>query len=283
LSRTGKFIAQLAARYMYETCDALHYLHTLPEKVIHRDIKPENILFDGDNHIKLADFGWSNVMENAVFRATFCGTPDYLAPEMIRGEGHNESLDMWEMGVLLYEMTVGKSPFGDSTQEATCRNIMHGALKYPSDIDPDARDLISKLCKLKPEQRPTAEQAMAHQFCAKFRNSDGASEDESVAAMTTEARKMQKEKKLLEREIMQILKSKCSTEQDLLKVTEECDSLQEELRVAQRLREVAEEEQSRLLEIEKAQIQEALDLRKNIETLAAEALRLRQPDRNSAR
>lgn len=278
LSRTGKFTAELAGRYMYETCDALNYLHTLPDKVIHRDIKPENILFDKENHVKLADFGWSNVMENAVFRTTFCGTPDYLAPEMIRGEGHSESLDMWEMGVLLYEMAVGKSPFGAGTQEATCRNILTVDLKFPASMDPDAQDLISKLCTLRPEKRLTAAQAMDHPFCAKHREPEDTQEgeDAETSALTVEARKLQKEKVLLEREMMQILKSKCATEQDLLKVTEECDTLQEQLQNAQRLREKAEEEQRKLLEQEEAQLKEAQELRNTIETLAAEALRLRQ-------
>ncbi|CAK9073706.1 unnamed protein product [Durusdinium trenchii] len=125
LSKYGKFSSELAARHFYEVCDALEYLHTQTPQIIHRDIKPENILLDKEQHAKLADFGWSNVLENVSYRATFCGTPDYLAPEMIRGEGHNESLDMWEMGVLLYEMTVGKSPFGGSNQDETCRNILN--------------------------------------------------------------------------------------------------------------------------------------------------------------
>jgi serine/threonine protein kinase len=115
LSEHKKFSLKASAQYFYETCDALEYLHTLPQKIIHRDIKPENILFDKGGHVKLADFGWSNMMQGNDSRATFCGTPDYLAPEMIRGEGHNESLDMWEMGVLLYEMVTGKSPFGASS------------------------------------------------------------------------------------------------------------------------------------------------------------------------
>ncbi|CAE7878184.1 aurK, partial [Symbiodinium microadriaticum] len=124
LSKVGKFTLDLAAQHFYEVCDALHYLHNRDPKIIHRDIKPENILLDKGMHAKLADFGWSNVMENVSYRATFCGTPDYLAPEMILGEGHNESLDMWEMGVLLYEMVVGRSPFGGTSQNDTCKNIL---------------------------------------------------------------------------------------------------------------------------------------------------------------
>merc|ERR1719482_1696270 len=168
LSRAGKFTYEKSAQYFYETCDALDYLHNLPEKVVHRDIKPENILFDKSRAVKLADFGWSNLMGNLDTRSTFCGTPDYLAPEMIRGEGHNESLDMWEMGVLLYEMVVGKSPFGASSQEQTCRKILKCDLRFPQDIDNEAKDCIVKLCKVTPGERLTAKQAKSHGFVNKY-------------------------------------------------------------------------------------------------------------------
>merc|ERR1719359_139130 len=87
LSRAGKFSLEKSAQYFYEVCDALDYLHNLPEKVVHRDIKPENILMDKEGHCKLADFGWSNTMDSLCSRNTFCGTTDYLAPEMVRQEG----------------------------------------------------------------------------------------------------------------------------------------------------------------------------------------------------
>merc|ERR1719359_130985 len=164
LSRAGKFSYEKSAQYFYEVCDALEYLHGLPEPVVHRDIKPENILMDKDGHVKLADFGWSNIMDNANLRVTFCGAPDYLAPEMIRGEGHNTSLDMWEMGVLLYEMTVGKSPFGASNQEQTCRLILKVDLRFPATYDKDAQDLVRNLCKLKPKDRLSAAKSKQHAF-----------------------------------------------------------------------------------------------------------------------
>ncbi|CAE8647365.1 unnamed protein product [Polarella glacialis] len=118
LNAAGKFSSEKAAHYFRETCDALDYLHHLPGKVIHRDIKPENILLDAENHVKLADFGWANLIQ-AEKRDTFCGTLDYLPPEMIMGTGHDESVDMWNMGVLLYELTTGQSPFGSNSKETT--------------------------------------------------------------------------------------------------------------------------------------------------------------------
>jgi serine/threonine protein kinase len=84
--------------------------------IIHRDIKPENILLDGDGAVKLADFGWSNFISpnQAQARTTYCGTPEYLAPEMIKQAGHDKSLDIWNLGVLLFELLTGSPPFEGS-------------------------------------------------------------------------------------------------------------------------------------------------------------------------
>jgi len=275
LSKNGKFSLPVAAKYFYEVCDALDYLHNLPEKVIHRDIKPENILLDKDGHVKLADFGWSNIMDNAAFRATFCGTPDYLAPEMIRGEGHNESLDMWEMGVLLFEMTVGKSPFGSSSQEATCRLILRVELRFPSNLDPDAKDLIANLCKLPAEARLSASQAKSHAFVRKYHGqpektllmnrvgplqtkpvaAEGVDLKSTVADLLAKAGELEEERRLrkeaenhwselkgrLEADMMQVLQAKCATEQKLLTMSEDLAEKHKEFQEEQRLREDAED------------------------------------------
>jgi aurora kinase len=82
------------------------------EKLIHRDIKPENILLTDTGRAKLADFGWSNTLEtDNISRKTFCGTPDYLAPEMIQELDHDDSVDLWCIGILIYELLFGKPPF----------------------------------------------------------------------------------------------------------------------------------------------------------------------------
>jgi aurora kinase len=80
--------------------------------IIHRDIKLENLLISEDGTLKLADFGWSNFGNgNASDRKTYCGTPDYLAPEMVNETGHTEKLDIWCVGILLFEILVGRTPF----------------------------------------------------------------------------------------------------------------------------------------------------------------------------
>ena len=90
---------------------AIEYLHNKEPPVIHRDIKPENILLDEQNRAKLCDFGWSNFFNANLTRKTYCGTLDYLAPEMIGKTGHNTKIDIWNIGVLLYELLTGRAPF----------------------------------------------------------------------------------------------------------------------------------------------------------------------------
>jgi serine/threonine protein kinase len=101
---------------MREAAIAVNYLHCKQPPIIHRDIKPENILLDGNLQVKLCDFGWSNFFNEEV-RHTLCGTPEYLAPEMIRKSGHDTRLDLWNLGVLLFELLAGSAPFRGKTKE----------------------------------------------------------------------------------------------------------------------------------------------------------------------
>jgi len=221
LNQARKFPPETASRYFYETCEALDYLHHLPEKVIHRDIKPENILLDGEDHIKLADFGWANLIQaDLTKRETFCGTLDYLPPEMIMGTGHDESADMWNMGVLTYELTTGQSPFGSSSKEATCRLILNVDLRFPADLDPDAQDLVVNLCKKKPSERLPVRPAMAHRFVTKFQatkeeDAAGAAAEEEMGRPSVAARKLQKDNEKMSAEMEQLLGAKKSTEESL--------------------------------------------------------------------
>ncbi len=109
IKRQKKIPEKEAALYLRDIIKAINYLHTRDPPILHRDIKPENILLNDDNKCKIADFGWSNVQDDV--RNTFCGTPDYLAPEMIEGVGHNEKLDIWTIGILTYELLHGVPPF----------------------------------------------------------------------------------------------------------------------------------------------------------------------------
>eukprot|EP00451_Oxyrrhis_marina_P003740 CAMPEP_0204274430 /NCGR_PEP_ID=MMETSP0468-20130131/25183_1 /ASSEMBLY_ACC=CAM_ASM_000383 /TAXON_ID=2969 /ORGANISM="Oxyrrhis marina" /LENGTH=407 /DNA_ID=CAMNT_0051250639 /DNA_START=17 /DNA_END=1240 /DNA_ORIENTATION=- len=157
-----------AARYVYESLEALKYLHSQNPKIIHRDLKPENILLDGNDRIKLCDFGYAKPIEAGATATTFCGTLDYLAPEMIKGSGHDESVDCWAMGVLLFELLVGQSPFAAAEQTQTTDKIQKRQLQFPADIDPDAKDLIDKLLRLNPKERPSVAEAQKHPYFVKY-------------------------------------------------------------------------------------------------------------------
>ena len=110
----------LFTQIIQELSDALTYCHE--KKVIHRDIKPENLLLGLNGEVKISDFGWS-VHTPSLRRKTMCGTLDYLPPEMIAQKPYNEMVDLWCIGVLCYELLVGKPPFESSTSSETYRRI----------------------------------------------------------------------------------------------------------------------------------------------------------------
>ena len=111
-------------------------------------LQPENLLIDLEGYIRVVDFGFAKEVRDRTY--TVCGTPEYLAPELVAGKGYNKSVDIWALGVLIYEMLVGHSPFcdpkGGGDQISICRNIMHASLKFPASVsDRNAKSLISGL------------------------------------------------------------------------------------------------------------------------------------------
>ncbi|XP_049267427.1 aurora kinase A [Rhipicephalus sanguineus] len=159
LTKAKMFDDKKSASYIYQVCDALKYCHS--KKVIHRDIKPENILIGANGMLKIADFGWS-VHAPSSRRATMCGTMDYLPPEMIENSVYDEKVDLWAVGILIYEFLVGRPPFEANTTAATYDRIRRVDLRFPAHVSDDAKDLISRLLKKDPKQRPTIEEVMAH-------------------------------------------------------------------------------------------------------------------------
>jgi serine/threonine protein kinase len=163
LKRLKRLDERTVAQYMREVISAVKYLHSLKPPIIHRDIKPENVLLDSDGRAKLADFGWSNFNEENKKRETYCGTPEYLAPEMVTKAGHNEAIDTWSLGVLMFELLAGRPPFvykGDPT--ALYADIKGLKIKWTDDFPILAKNLISKILKLKPTERPSLDDILEH-------------------------------------------------------------------------------------------------------------------------
>lgn len=139
-------------------CNALKYLHK--KHVIHRDIKPENIL-NSMGILKIADFGWS-IHAPSSKRKTFCGTLDYLPPEMIENRCHTLRVDLWCLGVLIYEFCVGSPPFESESHDKTYSKIRNCSISYPSYLSKDVCDLIDKLLKKDPLQRMNLDDCINH-------------------------------------------------------------------------------------------------------------------------
>ncbi|KAE8573610.1 cAMP-dependent protein kinase catalytic subunit alpha [Halyomorpha halys] len=141
LHRLKRFDEELSKFYGAQIVLAIEYLHHC--NVIYRDLKPENIVIDADGYLKLTDFGFSKRIENRTY--TVCGTPDYLAPELLVRKGYGKSVDWWTYGVLLYEMTSGRSPFQAPNMMKICQNILCCKYPMPQFFTSDLRHLVNNL------------------------------------------------------------------------------------------------------------------------------------------
>ena len=122
LKRMKQFKQNLVQFYCAEILLALEYLHS--KKIIYRDLKAENILLDCDGHIKLTDLGLAKILQHGN-TYTVCGTPEYVAPEVLLNKGHNKSADWWSFGVIMYELLAGHTPFISNTVEKVFHKIVH--------------------------------------------------------------------------------------------------------------------------------------------------------------
>lgn len=171
LKKDRRFSQQKARLFAAEIILALQALHS--HDIIYRDLKPENILLDLEGHIRLTDFGLS---KEAVSGAganggtkTFCGTPEYLAPEILENKGHGKAVDWWSLGTLIYEMLTGLPPFYDQNMQRMYDKILNAPLRFPSFMSAEAKDLLTGLLTRKVGDRlgsgPTdAEEIKAHPF-----------------------------------------------------------------------------------------------------------------------
>ena len=128
--------------YIAHIVTIFEYLHS--KNIVYRDLKPENILINKNGYLKLTDFGFAKIIDNEK-TYTLCGTPEYLAPEILLNKGHGKPVDWWTLGIILYEMLVGSDPFGDEDPMKTYQKILKGKINYPKDMNKDAKSLIKHL------------------------------------------------------------------------------------------------------------------------------------------
>jgi len=149
--------------------EAIGYCHT--NAVAHRDLKPENLLLkseDNDSEIKIADFGFAKKVLTPNSLTTQCGTPGYVAPEILEGVAYDEKSDMWSLGVIVYILLGGYPPFIEQNQRELFRKIRKGQYEFHEEywgsVSPEAKDFISCLLTVQPSKRLTAEQALKHKW-----------------------------------------------------------------------------------------------------------------------
>lgn len=135
---------------------ALQHVHELG--IVYRDLKLENVLLDAAGNIRLADFGLAKLLQKSKGgelkrTKTFCGTREYIAPEMINGEYYDQTLDLWSLGVLIYELLVGHTPFYSKDTSIIYDHIVSGPIFFPHTLSDNARDLLQNLLRRKPDER----------------------------------------------------------------------------------------------------------------------------------
>jgi polo-like kinase 1 len=170
LLRRRKRLTELEVQsYLAQMVSALKYLHS--HRVIHRDIKLGNLFLNSKMEIKLGDFGLATKLEfEGERKRTICGTPNYIAPEILDGkEGHSYEVDLWSLGVLLYTVSIGRPPFETHDIKLTYRRIKLNAYSYPESvpISDELKDLISKLIVTDPLMRIPLDEVMQHEFMKK--------------------------------------------------------------------------------------------------------------------
>ncbi|XP_057170377.1 RAC-beta serine/threonine-protein kinase isoform X8 [Ursus arctos] len=168
LSRERVFTEERARFYGAEIVSALEYLHS--RDVVYRDIKLENLMLDKDGHIKITDFGLckEGISDGATMK-TFCGTPEYLAPEVLEDNDYGRAVDWWGLGVVMYEMMCGRLPFYNQDHERLFELILMEEIRFPRTLSPEAKSLLAGLLKKDPKQRlgggpSDAREVMEHRF-----------------------------------------------------------------------------------------------------------------------
>lgn len=170
------FLEREAALITYQILEALQYLHLAG--IVHRDLKPENILVERDPqtnevlHIKLTDFGLSKIIVPGEIMMDSCGTPAYVAPEVLLKNGYQKEVDIWSTGVILYTMLARALPFHSSDRKKTFKLIKEADADMTGEvwdaISEDCKDLLRKMLIKNPKERITVDDALKHPFFKKY-------------------------------------------------------------------------------------------------------------------
>jgi len=141
LRKAGRFANDQSCFYAAQITAIFDYLHG--QNIVYRDLKPENILIAADGYLKLTDFGFAKVVELRTY--TLCGTPEYIAPEVLLNKGHGKPVDWWTLGILIFEMVVGYPPFVDEDPMGIYQKILAGRIVYPKHFELSCKSLVKKL------------------------------------------------------------------------------------------------------------------------------------------
>ncbi|KAM9359013.1 serine/threonine-protein kinase DCLK1b isoform 4-T4 [Symphorus nematophorus] len=190
ITSSNKYTERDASCMLFNLASAIKYLHSL--NIVHRDIKPENLLVyehqDGSKSLKLGDFGLATVVNGPLY--TVCGTPTYVAPEIVAETGYGLKVDIWAAGVITYILLCGFPPFrGGEDQEALFQQILKGLLDFPApywdNVSDTAKALITGMLQVEVDQRYTAVQVLGHPWV----NEDGVSENEHQLSVAGKIKK----------------------------------------------------------------------------------------------
>ena len=167
LIKRGKLQEFEAINYFKQIINGIHYLHQF--NICHRDLKPENLLLDFNKNIKIADFGMAALEIKEKLLETSCGSPHYASPEIVAGKNyHGAPSDIWSCGIILFALLTGHLPFDDENIRKLLLKVQSGKFTMPTHLSPEARDLISKMLIVDPEQRITIREILAHPLLRRY-------------------------------------------------------------------------------------------------------------------
>lgn len=150
LLQVERFLEIDVARF-YAGCVIEAFDHMHSKQIIYRDLKPENLVLDAQGYLMITDFGFAKEVEDRTY--TFCGTPEYLAPEMIKGDGHGKGLDWWTLGIFIFEMLTSTTPFAASDTFEITKKILKSQISFPKYFTSQTKTLLLGLLRKKPHRR----------------------------------------------------------------------------------------------------------------------------------